>query len=237
MNVSEEAIEGIGGKDSRAASHVVHQIDRLDPNEVRMGEAEPEARSLGRRGHVAGNQCRPEIMQHVDHIGTSRAEQGLGTGHRRLEIGLVTESFGCWLWPAPHRLLGGQCNQRLDMCYPVMPAVDTMGGIVGLALVANLGCFFLLPQYRSDNLHMRSMWLCSRNDLLANVGVLVAALCSALLMSSWPDMIIGALIASVFLRSTWHVVQHSRHAMRQPLPTFTMPLHVHGRSPEPLLPL
>ena len=50
MNVPEEAVEGIGGIDSRAAGHVAHQIDRLDPSAVRMGDAEPEARSLGRRG-------------------------------------------------------------------------------------------------------------------------------------------------------------------------------------------
>jgi Co/Zn/Cd efflux system component len=43
-----------------------------------------------------------------------------------------------------------------------------MGLIGGLALVANLGCFFRLSQCHSDNLNMRSTWLCSRNDLLAN---------------------------------------------------------------------
>jgi Co/Zn/Cd efflux system component len=109
------------------------------------------------------------------------------------------------------------------MRYPVMPVVETMGAIGGLALVANLVCFCLLYQYRSDNLNMRSTWLCSRNDLMANVGVLVAAMCSALLTSSWPDIIVGTLIASVFLRSAWHVVQQSRQAMRQPLYTVTIP--------------
>src|SRR5262245_46751099 len=53
MNVSEEAIKGIGGIDGRAAGHVVHQIDRLDPSAVRMGDTEPEARALDRRGRVA----------------------------------------------------------------------------------------------------------------------------------------------------------------------------------------
>jgi hypothetical protein len=50
--------------------------------------------------------------------------------------------------------------------YPVMPGVEMMGLISGVALAANLVCFFLLYRYRSDNLNLRSTWLCSRNDLL-----------------------------------------------------------------------
>jgi cation diffusion facilitator family transporter len=107
--------------------------------------------------------------------------------------------------------------------YPVMPGVETMGIIGGLALVANLVCFLLLYHHRRDNLNMRSTWLCSRNDLIANIGVLMAATCSYLLTSSWPDILIGTLIASVFLRSAWHVIQQSREALRQPLHTLTIP--------------
>ena len=59
--------------------------------------------------------------------------------------------------------------------HPVMPGVETMGVIGGLALVANLVCFFLLYRHRSDNLNMSSTWLCSRTDLMANAGVLMAA--------------------------------------------------------------
>jgi Co/Zn/Cd efflux system component len=118
----------------------------------------------------------------------------------------------------------GVCGEALHkMLYPIMPGVETMGAIGGLALVANLVCFFLLYQHRSDNLNMRSTWLCSRNDLMANAGVLAAAACSALLTSSWPDIIVGMLIAGVFLRSAWHVVQQSRQAMRQPLHVLTIP--------------
>ena len=72
--------------------------------------------------------------------------------------------------------------------HPIMPGVETMGVIGALALVANLVCFFLLYRHRSDNLNMRSTWLCSRNDLIANVGVLVAAAGSYLLTSRWPDI-------------------------------------------------
>src|SRR5579859_1610671 len=50
---------------------------------------------------------------------------------------------------------------------PVMPNVETMGVIGGIALAANLICFLLLYRHRGDNLNMSSTWLCSRNDLIA----------------------------------------------------------------------
>ena len=57
--------------------------------------------------------------------------------------------------------------------HPVMPEAVTMGLVGALALAANLLCFFLLYTHRADNVNMRSTWLCSRNDLFANVGVLL----------------------------------------------------------------
>src|SRR5262249_38228425 len=99
------------------------------------------------------------------------------------------------------------------MLHPIMPHVETMGLIGGLALVANLVCFFLLYQHRSDNLNMRSTWLCSRNDLLANAGVLLAAVGSYLLVSRWPDIVVGVLIASVFLHSAWSVIRQAVRAL------------------------
>lgn len=102
---------------------------------------------------------------------------------------------------------------------PLMPSVETMGVIGGLALVANLVCFFLLYGHRSDNLNMRSTWLCSRNDLLANGGVLMAAVGSYILMSRWPDILVGVVIASLFLSSALQVLQQSMQALRAPLAT------------------
>jgi cation diffusion facilitator family transporter len=99
------------------------------------------------------------------------------------------------------------------MLHPIMPHVETMGLIGGLALVANLACFFLLYQHRSDNLNMRSTWLCSRNDLIANGGVLLAAVGSYLLVSRWPDIVVGVLIASVFLHSAWSVIRQAVRAL------------------------
>lgn len=102
------------------------------------------------------------------------------------------------------------------MFHPVMPSTGTMGIIGGLALAANLVCFFLLYRHRSDNLNMSSTWLCSRNDLIANVGVLLAAAVSYSLLSRWPDIVVGVIIASLFLSSAFKVLRGSIVALRAP---------------------
>jgi len=97
---------------------------------------------------------------------------------------------------------------------PVMPNVETMGLIGALALLANLVCFTLLYRHRADNLNMSSIWLCSRNDLIANVGVIMAAAASFLLVSRWPDIVVGSLIAGLFLHSAIDVLRRSVKAWR-----------------------
>lgn len=102
--------------------------------------------------------------------------------------------------------------------HPVMPGVATMGIVGGLALAANLVCFFLLYRHRGDNLNMSSTWLCSRNDLIANVGVLLAAASSYALISRWPDIIVGAIIAGLFFTSSLGVLRNSIRGLRMPRP-------------------
>lgn len=96
----------------------------------------------------------------------------------------------------------------------IMPVTGIMGVVGGIALTANLGCFALLYRHRDDNLNLRSTWLCARNDVIANIGVLVAAVGSALLASRWPDIVIGVFIAGLFLRTALGVLGDSMHAWR-----------------------
>jgi cation diffusion facilitator family transporter len=103
--------------------------------------------------------------------------------------------------------------------HPVMPGVEIMGVIGVLALIANLVCFVLLYRARRDNLSMRSTWLCSRNDLLANGGVLMAAAGSYVLMSRRPDILVGVVIATLFLSSALHVLWQARQVLRAPQAT------------------
>lgn len=89
------------------------------------------------------------------------------------------------------------------------PSAPVMLGIGTLALGANGLCFALLWRHRADDLNLRSTWLCSRNDLIANGAVLVAALCVAWSRSIWPDVIVGLGIAGLFLRTAVSVLRES----------------------------
>jgi Co/Zn/Cd efflux system component len=93
-----------------------------------------------------------------------------------------------------------------------VPAAEIIGGVGVLALAANLTCLALLLRHRADDLNLRSTWLCSRNDVLANAAVLVAAGGVALTGAAWPDTLIGAVIAAVFGASAVGVL---RDASRQ----------------------
>ena len=89
----------------------------------------------------------------------------------------------------------------------LMPTAELMGVIGILALVANLLCLRLLWQYRGDDINMRSAWMCSRNDVIGNTGVLFAALMVYLSGSPWPDIVIGLLIAALFVRSAMTIIR------------------------------
>jgi cation diffusion facilitator family transporter len=89
----------------------------------------------------------------------------------------------------------------------VVPVAETMGIIALLVLLGNGICFLLL--HRSDDLNMRSTWLCSRNDIIANLSVIIAAGGVKVFDSSWPDILIGVAIAALFLRSAFTVLHES----------------------------
>ena len=89
------------------------------------------------------------------------------------------------------------------------PQAEVMGVVGAVALAANALCFALLYRHRSDGLNMRSTWLCSRNDIIGNVAVLGAAGAVAVLGSAWPDLLVGAGVALLFLRTSVVVIRES----------------------------
>jgi Co/Zn/Cd efflux system component len=95
-----------------------------------------------------------------------------------------------------------------------VPSADVMGGIGTLA--ANTLCLILLWRRRDDDINMRSVWLCSRNDVVANAGVLAAAGAVSLSGSAWPDLLVGLAIASLFGWSAIDVVRRARDELRTP---------------------
>jgi len=116
-----------------------------------------------------------------------------------LAKGLIMAVFG----------LGVLMAAALRLRAGVPPLVPAMAAIATLALFANAFCFSLLWQHRADDINLRSTWLCSRNDLIANGAVLVAAVLVAWSGSLWPDLIVGAGIAVLFLRTASSVLRES----------------------------
>lgn len=94
-----------------------------------------------------------------------------------------------------------------------LPATDLMTGFGLAALGANLVCAALLLRHRGGDVNMRSTWLCSRNDVLANLGVLVAAGLVALTGRPWPDLVVGLIIAILFLRSALQVIRDALRSL------------------------
>lgn len=92
----------------------------------------------------------------------------------------------------------------------VIPSAETMGVIGILALLANLGVAMLLYAYREGDSNMRSVWLCTRNDALGNVTVILAALGVFGTGAAWPDLIVAIIMASLALQASWSVIQHAR---------------------------
>lgn len=100
------------------------------------------------------------------------------------------------------------------LLYPQLPTYEAMGVVGALALAVNGVCFALLWRHRAEDINMRSVWLCSRNDLIANASVILAACAVWMTRSPWPDIAVGALICVVFLRSAFLVAREARAELR-----------------------
>lgn len=98
--------------------------------------------------------------------------------------------------------------------HPEVPVVELIGAIGLLALAANGLCLSLLWSHRDDDINMSSIWLCSRNDIIANSSVLVAAVGVWWSGSAWPDIIVGAALAALFFKSAVFVIQGALSELR-----------------------
>ena len=96
----------------------------------------------------------------------------------------------------------------------VPPSSFLMVTFGSLGLVANLACLRLLWRFRSLDVNMSSTFECSRNDVISNGSVLVAAGAVALLASPWPDIVIGSAMAVLFLRSSIKVIAQAAPQLR-----------------------
>lgn len=95
-----------------------------------------------------------------------------------------------------------------------VPDALLFGSIGIVALFANAICLYLLSAHRADDVNMRSTWVCSRNDIVANVGVIVAAALVYLTASMWPDLIVSLIITVVFVKTSLGVLADALNERR-----------------------
>lgn len=119
--------------------------------------------------------------------------------------GCVMAAFGIGVFAEAAAKMAGQ----------VMPHAQVMGGIGVLALLANTACLALLLRHRQDDINMKSAWICSRNDIAANVSVIGASSLVWLFHSFWPDVIVGVGIAILFLLSAIGVLREGLRSLRE----------------------
>ncbi|HJQ16828.1 MAG TPA: cation transporter [Allosphingosinicella sp.] len=112
--------------------------------------------------------------------------------------------------------LGVLVQIGLKIAFGVAPSSTLMLLFGGLALAANLFCLKLLWRFRADNVNLSSTFECSRNDVIANVGVIVAAIGVTAFDSPWPDIAVAVVIAFLFLRSALRVTAAAWPQYRRP---------------------
>jgi cation diffusion facilitator family transporter len=95
----------------------------------------------------------------------------------------------------------------------VAPDAVTMGAIGLLALVVNVSVAWMLYAFREGDANMRSVWLCSRNDAISNIAVMIAAAGVMGSGSAWPDLAVAAIMAALALSGGWTVMQHARREL------------------------
>jgi Co/Zn/Cd efflux system component len=99
---------------------------------------------------------------------------------------------------------------------PATPVFELMGLFSLLALAANGTCLFLLWRHRADDVNMSSVWECSRNDIVANLSVFVAAAAVWLTGTHWPDILVASLLVLFLLRSALRVIAGARDELTAP---------------------
>ena len=98
--------------------------------------------------------------------------------------------------------------------YGTLPHAFTMGAVGLAALVANAASFGLLWAHRGGDANMRSAWICTRNDVLGNLAVLVAVLGVFGTGTGWPDVVVAAIMAGLALQGAWVVLHQSRSELQ-----------------------
>jgi len=104
------------------------------------------------------------------------------------------------------------------LAHGTLPNAFTMGVVGVAALAANAASFALLWIYRGGDANMLSAWICTRNDVLGNLAVLLAALGVFGTGSGWPDLIVATIMAGLALQGAGVVMRQAMGELRRPVP-------------------
>lgn len=97
---------------------------------------------------------------------------------------------------------------------PSVPLFEVMGMFSVLGLIANGACLFLLTRHRDDDVNMSSVWECSRNDIVSNLAVFIAAVAVWATGANWPDIVVAMALVWLLLRSALRVIASARAELR-----------------------
>jgi len=95
------------------------------------------------------------------------------------------------------------------------PSAPIMGSVAMAALIANVISVILLMKFRDGDSNIRSVWLCSRNDAIGNVGVMIAAGLVYFSGSNWPDLIVALILSALFTNSAINIIRQALLEKRQ----------------------
>ena len=111
--------------------------------------------------------------------------------------------------------LGVLANTAYQVLVENQPQAELMGLFGIIALAVNVMAAFALIPHRAGDANVRAVWLFSRNDAIGNAAVVVAAGLVALSGAAWPDLIVAAIIASLFLHSSWSIIRDARNDLQE----------------------
>jgi cation diffusion facilitator family transporter len=130
--------------------------------------------------------------------------------HTRARVALVQ---GCFLAMLG---LGVICAAIWRAMNALAPEADLMGGLGVAGLLVNISAALALMRFRDGgDANARAIWLFSRNDALANIAVVIAAALVVWLQSAWPDLVVAAVIALLFLHSAWKIIHDALAELRE----------------------
>lgn len=121
-----------------------------------------------------------------------------------LLMGMIQTVFGLWILS----------EVAMKLIYGAQPIGLVMMLVASAALAGNLTCFMLLMKHRGEDLNMKAVWLCSRNDVIGNLGVIVAGVIVMATGMFWPDIVVATVVALIILHTGVGVTREAVRELR-----------------------